>query len=349
MHRAEYWTHFVCFGRWLLWIWFVLVHSGDRVRVDLKVGVVVNRTSNQYCTLLLAKTSRHGSFIFCDSCYISMCVRFCGGQPPSEKLCCQGRAEQRYRWCPGDPACLQRMRPAWKGSFRTSNLLCELGYECLLVEGRWYWDSRDARGMWLTTPSQLSPLALLASYIFGPWRLTKHTYWQWSTDIMYWLNNSMEVGYQNQSTAFIIGGDNVRINGFGTGTFNGNGDDWYKWIRQQENTSNYPGRPHALTLSHLTNSAINGLRFLRSQMWYAKALYHALVVLILIITPNSQGQCLSSTLTTWFSIVSLSTIRVIPHKVVSTPRRPPRLSGNLLILYSQHRWCRYHLLVSYCL
>lgn len=166
---------------------------------------------------------------------------------------------------------------------------------------------------------------------------------------MYWLNNSMEVGYQNQSTAFIIGGDNVRINGFGTGTFNGNGDDWYKWIRQQKNTSNYPGRPHALTLSHLTNSAIHGLRFLRSQMWYAKALYHALVVLILIITPNSQGQCLSFTLTTWFSIVSLSTIRVIPHKVVSTPRRPPRLPGNLLILYSQHRWCRYHLLFSHCL
>lgn len=84
----------------------------------------------------------------------------------------------------------------------------------------------------------------------------------------------MDVGYQNQSTAFIIGGDDVRINGFGTGTFNGNGDDWYKWIRQQENTSNYPGRPHALTLSHLTNSAIHGLRFLRSQMWYAKGLYH---------------------------------------------------------------------------
>ncbi|CAI7669076.1 unnamed protein product [Penicillium manginii] len=90
---------------------------------------------------------------------------------------------------------------------------------------------------------------------------------EWSTNITYWLNNSMQVGYQNQSTAFIIGGDNVRINAFGTGTFNGNGDDWYKWIRQQENTSNYPGRPHALTLSRLTNSAIHGLRFLRSQMW----------------------------------------------------------------------------------
>lgn len=93
---------------------------------------------------------------------------------------------------------------------------------------------------------------------------------QWSTDIMYWLNNTMEVGYQNQSTAFIIGGDNVRINGFDVGTFDGNGDYWYQWIREQPNTSNYPGRPHAVTFNHLTNSVVRGLIFLRSQMWYVQ-------------------------------------------------------------------------------
>jgi hypothetical protein len=76
------------------------------------------------------------------------------------------------------------------------------------------------------------------------------------------------VGYQNQSTAWVLGGDNIRINGFGTGTFNGNGDVWYGFIRQQPNTSNYPGRPHAITFNGLTNSVVKGLRFLRSQMWY---------------------------------------------------------------------------------
>lgn len=91
---------------------------------------------------------------------------------------------------------------------------------------------------------------------------------QWSTDIQYWLNNSLEVGYQNQSTAWILGGDNVRINGHGVGTLDGNGDYWYEWISQQENTSNYPGRPIALTLSGLTNSVVKGVNFLRSQMWY---------------------------------------------------------------------------------
>ena len=83
----------------------------------------------------------------------------------------------------------------------------------------------------------------------------------------YWLKNSMEVGYQNQSTAFILGGNNVHIDGHGRGTFNGNGDVWYEYISKQPNQSNYPGRPHALTMKNLTNSSMKGMRFIRSQMW----------------------------------------------------------------------------------
>lgn len=90
---------------------------------------------------------------------------------------------------------------------------------------------------------------------------------QWSTDIQYWLNNSLPVGYQNQSTAFIVGGNNVTINGHGTGTFNGNGDVWYAFISKQAVTSNYPGRPHAITFNGLNNSHVAGLNFQRSQMW----------------------------------------------------------------------------------
>lgn len=91
---------------------------------------------------------------------------------------------------------------------------------------------------------------------------------QWSTDIEYWLENSVEVGYQNQSTAFILGGDNVVLDGHGIGTFDGNGDYWYLWIQEQENTSNYPGRPHQITFNGLQNSVVKGMTFLRSQMWY---------------------------------------------------------------------------------
>ncbi|KAF2101074.1 galacturan 1,4-alpha-galacturonidase B [Rhizodiscina lignyota] len=86
----------------------------------------------------------------------------------------------------------------------------------------------------------------------------------WGTDIQYWLNHSIPVGYQNQSTAFVLGGDNVHFNGHGYGTLNGNGPVWYHFIHGQ---SNYPGRPHQITFNGLTNSVVEGLIFLQSQMW----------------------------------------------------------------------------------
>ncbi|KAI3531931.1 exo-rhamnogalacturonase B [Colletotrichum filicis] len=116
----------------------------------------------------------------------------------------------------------------------------------------------------------------------------------WSTNISYWLANSLDVGYQNQSTAFILGGNNVRLNGHGQGTFDGNGDYWYEWIRQQVNTSNYPGRPHALTLNGLRNSVVKGVNFLRSQMWTLSIIYSHNVVLDGILVNNTGNRFQSS-------------------------------------------------------
>jgi galacturan 1,4-alpha-galacturonidase len=46
----------------------------------------------------------------------------------------------------------------------------------------------------------------------------------WSTDISYWLANSLPMGYQSQSTAFILGGDKIHMySSNGKGTLNGNG------------------------------------------------------------------------------------------------------------------------------
>ncbi|OOQ90343.1 Alpha-L-rhamnosidase rgxB [Penicillium brasilianum] len=116
----------------------------------------------------------------------------------------------------------------------------------------------------------------------------------WSTDISYWLNNSMDVGYQNQSTALIFGGDNVSINGHGSGIFDGNGDYWYQWIREQPNTSNYPGRPHAVTFSNLTNSVIQSLTFLRSQMWTMSIINCHNVLLDSVLVNNTGNWAQSS-------------------------------------------------------
>ncbi|KAI2465773.1 galacturan 1,4-alpha-galacturonidase B [Annulohypoxylon bovei var. microspora] len=116
----------------------------------------------------------------------------------------------------------------------------------------------------------------------------------WSTDIAYWLNNSLDVGYQNQSTAFVLGGNEVRLNGHGRGTLDGNGDYWYEWISHQENTSNYPGRPHAITFNGLRNSVVSGLTFLRSQMWTMSLIYCERVILDSILVNNTGNGVQSS-------------------------------------------------------
>ncbi|KAI1308024.1 galacturan 1,4-alpha-galacturonidase B [Xylaria venustula] len=131
----------------------------------------------------------------------------------------------------------------------------------------------------------------------------------WSTDIQYWLNNSLDVGYQNQSTAFVLGGNKVHINGNGgQGTLDGNGDYWYQWIRQQPNTSNYPGRPHAITFNGLLNSTVKGLTFLRSQMWTMSIIYSHYVDLDGIFI-NNTGNIVSSSNTDGADTIRSSHIR----------------------------------------
>ena len=89
---------------------------------------------------------------------------------------------------------------------------------------------------------------------------------EWSTDIQYWLNHSLPIGFQNQSSAWFLGGENIHFYGHGYGTLFGNGDVWYIY---NNGTSNLHGRPHAITIWGTTNSLISGLRFIKSQMWTA--------------------------------------------------------------------------------
>ncbi|KAF8608389.1 pectin lyase-like protein [Ceratobasidium sp. AG-I] len=86
----------------------------------------------------------------------------------------------------------------------------------------------------------------------------------WGTDLQYWLNASLPVGYQNQTSAWHLGGTNLQVRGFGTGTLDGNGQAWYDLTK---GASNLAGRPHALTIRETKNSTFEGLRFVQSQMW----------------------------------------------------------------------------------
>ncbi|KAI1848838.1 hypothetical protein JX265_001168 [Neoarthrinium moseri] len=91
-----------------------------------------------------------------------------------------------------------------------------------------------------------------------------HGYLLWSNDTSYWLKNSMPIGYQNQSTVWFLGGHNLHVNGFGMGTFDGNGQAWYDIVK---GVSNYPDRPMGLTIQGAVDSSFVGLNFVQSQMW----------------------------------------------------------------------------------
>jgi galacturan 1,4-alpha-galacturonidase len=49
----------------------------------------------------------------------------------------------------------------------------------------------------------------------------------WSDDIEYWLGASLPIGFQNQTSAWLLGGDDVHFYGHGDATFDGNGQVWY--------------------------------------------------------------------------------------------------------------------------
>lgn len=66
---------------------------------------------------------------------------------------------------------------------------------------------------------------------------------QWSTDTDYWLANSLPIGYQNQTSAWFLGGNNITVRGSGYGTLDGNGQVWYDLVQGE---SNYPSKDSPL-------------------------------------------------------------------------------------------------------
>ncbi|KAF2164183.1 glycoside hydrolase family 28 protein [Zasmidium cellare ATCC 36951] len=105
----------------------------------------------------------------------------------------------------------------------------------------------------------------------------------WDTNIPYWLNHSLPVGYQNQSSAWLFGGDGIRWDGFGVGTLDGNGQVWYDFIN---GTNNYPGRPHQITITGTKDSIFDSTRFVQSQMW-TMTIIHSQNILLEDIYVNS--------------------------------------------------------------
>jgi galacturan 1,4-alpha-galacturonidase len=93
-----------------------------------------------------------------------------------------------------------------------------------------------------------------------------HGKFVWSADnIAYWLRSSYGVTYAGRSTAWLFGGKNVSMRGFGKALFDGNGQ---VWIDQNKSNSNQNGRPISLTVWRGTNIYIDGITWRQAQFWH---------------------------------------------------------------------------------
>ncbi|ETS80879.1 hypothetical protein PFICI_08408 [Pestalotiopsis fici W106-1] len=88
---------------------------------------------------------------------------------------------------------------------------------------------------------------------------------KWSSDIQYWLRNSISVTYAGRSTAWMVGGNDITMLGFGRALFDGNGQLWYD---QNRNQGNQNGRPISLTLWNARNVLVDGISWRQSQFWH---------------------------------------------------------------------------------
>ncbi|KAK1142869.1 hypothetical protein N8T08_007303 [Aspergillus melleus] len=91
------------------------------------------------------------------------------------------------------------------------------------------------------------------------WRGT----WTFSDDLDYWRENSYPIAFQNHAAGLIMKGKGIRINGYGTGGINGNGDLWYT----DEAGTTKPGRPIPFQLWNVTDVTVQNFAVIEPQLW----------------------------------------------------------------------------------
>ncbi|KAL9116029.1 MAG: hypothetical protein Q9227_000397 [Pyrenula ochraceoflavens] len=87
--------------------------------------------------------------------------------------------------------------------------------------------------------------------------------WTFSDDLDYWRNNSYPIAFQNHHAGFVISGDVITINGYGTGGINGNGDAWYT----AEAGYTLPGRPMPFVFWNVSQVTVQSFFVKQPQLW----------------------------------------------------------------------------------
>ncbi|KAL3423029.1 extracellular exo-polygalacturonase [Phlyctema vagabunda] len=87
--------------------------------------------------------------------------------------------------------------------------------------------------------------------------------WTLSDDLDYWRNNSYPVAFQNHRAGFVISGDCIHINGYGTGGIFGNGNAWY----DAEKAVTQPGRPMPFVFWNVSDVFVEHFYVKDSPLW----------------------------------------------------------------------------------
>jgi len=87
-------------------------------------------------------------------------------------------------------------------------------------------------------------------------------------NVDYWAEHGFEVGYEGRKTAWLLGGKDIRVQGYGHGVFDGNGQVWIDRNRNRYRHTEKDGRPVALTLWGGSNVVLDGIKWEQAQGWH---------------------------------------------------------------------------------
>ncbi|KAJ5911459.1 galacturan 1-4-alpha-galacturonidase C [Penicillium subrubescens] len=87
--------------------------------------------------------------------------------------------------------------------------------------------------------------------------------WTFSDDLDYWRNNSYPIAFQNHHAGFVITGHNIKIDGYGTGGIDGNGNVWYT----AEQGTTLPGRPMPFVFWNVSDVSVDNFYVKDPQLW----------------------------------------------------------------------------------
>ncbi|KAL0945023.1 extracellular exo-polygalacturonase [Colletotrichum truncatum] len=87
--------------------------------------------------------------------------------------------------------------------------------------------------------------------------------WTFSDNLTYWRSNSYFIEFQNHRAGFILSGDGIYIDGFGTGGIHGNGDAWYT----AEAGETIEGRPMPFVFWNVSDVTVKNFYIRQPQFW----------------------------------------------------------------------------------